>query len=628
MFHIGTDIPYKKIRDNYHHNIDDIDDIDNDIPMMNYVNNTVSATTIDINVNDMELDKFLINIYEYYVGGGLWTILLRNFINLIILAYVIIFSTFLIGCIDYHNLFLNYNIGQSIVIYPIAYIIMFTFSPFWIWHLIYFLFQIKSLFKTHQIYIKVLQIPETDIETIQWNDVVKKVMAISKLNQYSIANIILRKDNYLMGLLNKELLKLTNSWFTKQVLTTSLTWNLSVTIFDYFFDRRNRLLNKFLSKEHREIYARQLKKRFMIFGIFNLVFSPFIIFFLLMHFVFKYGEEFYKNPGSIASREYTPLAKLLMREFNEYPHSFDRRLKGSVMKADTYIKQYPFEKITIIAHFISFISGSIAFILAVLTIIDDNILLKLEITPGRSVLFYLGVFSTIFAIARSFIPTESYVFDPKSLMSEIAVYTHYFPLHWRNKLHSHQVRNEFSAMYEYKIVIFLMEFLGVITTPFILCFTLTKCSQDIVDFFCDCSVNIDNINSQNTNNIGYVGHVCSFAAFDFNKNADSMYDSVMMSSTDKNMDKKIISKGGKMEQSFLYFKTNNPDWTPNREGQEYIDRINRSLFISNDEHLDMQINNKSKELVNNSGVKPDNFVSVLDKIYQSNIRDMDNSMNV
>ena len=73
-------------------------------------------------------------------------------------------------------------------------------------------------------------------------------------------------------------------------------------------------------------------------------------------------------------------------------------------KADLYVKQFPSEKVSIIARFISFISGSVAFVLAVLAIVDEEILLQLEITPGRSVLFYIGVFSAVFATARSFVP--------------------------------------------------------------------------------------------------------------------------------------------------------------------------------------------------------------------------------
>jgi len=67
-------------------------------------------------------------------------------------------------------------------------------------------------------------------------------------------------------------------------------------------------------------------------------------------------------------------------------------------------------------------------------------------------------------------------------------------------------------MYEYKVVVFLQELLGIILVPFILCFTLPNSSQAIVDFFREFSVEKD----------GHIGFICSFAAFDFGKNGNSM----------------------------------------------------------------------------------------------------------
>ena len=67
-------------------------------------------------------------------------------------------------------------------------------------------------------------------------------------------------------------------------------------------------------------------------------------------------------------------------------------------------------------------------------------------------------------------------------------------------------------MYEYKLVVFLMELFGVLFVPFILCFTLPRSSQEIVDFFREFSVEKDE----------HIGYICSFAAFDFKRNGDTM----------------------------------------------------------------------------------------------------------
>jgi len=103
------------------------------------------------------------------------------------------------------------------------------------------------------------------------------------------------------------------------------------------------------------------------------------------------------------------------------------------------VKQFPSEKTAIFARFLSFIFGSLAFVLALLSLIDEDVLFNLELTPGRTVIFYLGIFSAIFAMARSLIPEESTVFDPRGLLLEIAECTHYLPSNWKGKLHSDQV---------------------------------------------------------------------------------------------------------------------------------------------------------------------------------------------
>lgn len=63
-----------------------------------------------------------------------------------------------------------------------------------------------------------------------------------------------------------------------------------------------------------------------------------------------------------------------------------------------------------------------------------------------------------------------------------------------------------------KISIFLEEVLSIVFTPFILWWSLPKCSDRIVDFFREFTVHVDG-----------VGYVCSFAVFDFDKpNVSSM----------------------------------------------------------------------------------------------------------
>jgi autophagy-related protein 9 len=93
---------------------------------------------------------------------------------------------------------------------------------------------------------------------------------------------------------------------------------------------------------------------------------------------------------------------------------------------------------TLLNSFVAFISGAFAAVLVLLSVIDP-VFLHFEITPDRSVLFYLGVFTSILAISRGMVPATNQVFDPELLLTEVVGYVHYMPETWEGRLHSHQV---------------------------------------------------------------------------------------------------------------------------------------------------------------------------------------------
>ncbi|KAK3805020.1 MAG: autophagy protein Apg9-domain-containing protein [Benniella sp.] len=132
--------------------------------------------------------------------------------------------------------------------------------------------------------------------------------------------------------------------------------------------------------------------------------------------------------------------------------------------------------------FVAFISGSVAAVLALLTIFDQELLLRFEITSEKAVFFYLGLFRAIMAVTRGMIPDQTEISNPESLLREVVEHTHYMPNEWRDKLHMDEVREQFALLFEYKAVLFLVEFMSLVLTPLILCFSLSNCSEKIVDF--------------------------------------------------------------------------------------------------------------------------------------------------
>jgi autophagy-related protein 9 len=200
------------------------------------------------------------------------------------------------------------------------------------------------------------------------------------------------------------------------------------------------------------------------------------------------------------------LAEWKFRQFNELPHIFYERLHMSYPFATRYIDQFPKRITEAVARTIAFMSGAITAILAIGSVLDSELFLNFEITKDRPVIFYLGIFAAIWATTRGMVSEETLVFNPEYALRNVIEYTRYVPDHWKNKLHSAEVKQEFSELYKMKVVIFLEEMMGIITTPMLLLFSLPKCSDQIVDFFREFTIHVDGL-----------GYVCSFAVFDFQK---------------------------------------------------------------------------------------------------------------
>jgi autophagy-related protein 9 len=224
--------------------------------------------------------------------------------------------------------------------------------------------------------------------------------------------------------------------------------------------------------------------------------------------------------------------------------------------------------------FIAFIAGSFAAVLVLASIIDPDIFLHFEISPHRTVLFYLGVFGSILAVARGMVPDDNKVFDPELLLMEVITYTHYMPDEWKGQLHSKKVcyysltlicsltpsskvHQAFGEIFEMKILVFVQELLSVLLTPFVLWLSLPACAPAIIDFFRDFTVHVDGR-----------GYVCSFAEFNFQRHGnvkvsnithyygDFLINTVLLQfgAPTQIQDQRMVSNEGKMEKSFLNFK--------------------------------------------------------------------------
>ncbi|KAI8938806.1 autophagy protein atg9 [Plenodomus lindquistii] len=491
-------------------------------------------------VNQTDLDAYMREVYDYYVGCGIYSILLRRILTLLQSAFVVGFMTFLGWCIDYSKLRGSTKMSQVLVPKCTKNIHGFWIFTIWLFT-IYFLYSfyntmtaLPKLRAMHDFYHYLLDIPDRDIQTIQWQQVIIRIMALRDLNlatapnlsaqtrklldsksrqrldAVDIASRLMRRDNYLIALFNKEILDVTVPLpilGNRYIFSETTKWHVNLAVMEFVFSGPNGQFNPdFLKERNRRELVRRLRTRFFLTGIISILCAPFAVLFVLASYIFKYFTEYHRDPGQLSNRDFTTFAQWKFREFNELPHLFARRRNMAYPYADSYLAQFPKDKTEQLSSFVAFIAGAFAFVLVAFTLLDSELFLNFEITPGKTAIFWIGILGTVYRVARGSSPREDQVADPSFYLNHVIYHTRYEPESWHDRLHTDEVRAEFAKLYQPKILIFAEEILSMVVTPFLLMFRLPACSERIVDFFREFSIVVDGL-----------GVTCSYSMFPFNK---------------------------------------------------------------------------------------------------------------
>ena len=154
---------------------------------------------------------------------------------------------------------------------------------------------------------------------LSWDDVVKRIVELQRVSRlcivkdqltaHDIANRILRKDNFMVAMINRGVLPLQlHPLLPLNLLSKALEWNLYVTIFNAMFDRQFRIRQSFIQD------VRGLQRRFIFYGTLNLLLAPFVAAFMLFVAAFKHAEEWYRRPAASAlSRDFSRHARWIMQ---------------------------------------------------------------------------------------------------------------------------------------------------------------------------------------------------------------------------------------------------------------------------------------------------------------------------
>lgn len=285
---------------------------------------------------------------------------------------------------------------------------------------------------------------------------------------------------------------------------------------------------------------------------------------------------------------YNNVQRWTFREFNELPHTFERRIAPSHEAADSYLSLFTQNAIiTSIGRVIVYISGSLLAFLFLLAALDDSILLHVKVGKWN-LLWYVGMIGIAFSIGKSLLPNaeihkpqfhKNYFADMNSALHRVASHTHHFPDTWKNRAWKRQTYQEFTSLFLYKSQLFIIEVLSVIFAPLVLCVSLPKSASRICSFVRQIKISQPGM-----------GEICGYSIFDFDIFADENWEGkgAIKSSHGDNDDRSSHSihpglsfyqnsrpktRQGKMEKSFFSFKAAHPTWQCSSSGQNLVDRL-------------------------------------------------------
>jgi autophagy-related protein 9 len=299
-------------------------------------------------------------------------------------------------------------------------------------------------------------------------------------------------------------------------------------------------------------------------GVAHLLFMPFLLFFMTLHFLLVNMYVWKSSKEYMGPREWSSVAKWTFREFNELPHVFERRLGPSYMAADDYLSLFTQSPIvSYLGRALLFLSGSLVAVLISFAALNDAILLHVKISQWN-LLWYVGMLGVAFSVGKGMLPDEkihpSYTYnlhaEMETALTRAASHTHHFPDFWKKRSWKEETHSAFSAMFQNKSKLFVMEIVATLMAPFVLCVTLPRAAVSICAFVHNTKIELPGL-----------GDVCGYACFDFTAFDDENWEGRQMDHHNHNKAQQqggeydcIIrherpkTRQGKMEKSFFSFK--------------------------------------------------------------------------
>nr|VZI03470.1 unnamed protein product [Spirometra erinaceieuropaei] len=577
------------------------------------------------------LDAFFSNIYQYHQSGGFAVVFTCCVLTALKFAFLFFCIIELTVCMKWDKLMnssavisdWNDVISPPAVCWarlpPLATICLAVAVIVFAAHLVRSSIFLMQVWGVRRFCSMVLDLPTGDAELadITWSEVLHRLLSCQDqmrlspskplLDELDIYNRILRRTNYLIGMINREAIP-----FRFRVPKCLFPSHHYIYLPDFYLLNLNYLLfwgpkcpfvtywklrpeYKWLTK--RQELADELATQSRLAGLVGLCLSPFVLLVQLLLFMCSNSKRLRYEPASLFGRRWSNYAHYYLRHFNELHHEFVVRLNQAYLPAQQYLDCFPSRLLNVIADNVVFCIGGVSLLLFAASLVREQLLHL----PGFLAVLAIG--GVLTKVCASLLPDEQAVHFPRARLIETLSRIHYMPDHWKEHAHTHQVRYEFSELFQLRIVGVLEELVSPILTPLILLFYLPNHCLEIVDFLRNFTVEIAG-----------VGDICSFAQLDiqrhghpdwsphFDDDDDDAHDdgagsprhhkqqaygspalspqqpSPPSSHDDEDSYRHMPSFGGKIELSLMHFHITNPGWNLPPDSRAYLAAVRKQAL--------------------------------------------------
>ena len=518
-------------------------------------------------------------------------------------GFIILFTLFLFECVNYDVLFHNadpqradFKPGNKTLLSDVIKdqcVARFSF-PTWICLLLALVFWATRALATFyhffqfwdikSFYNVALKITDDELDSISWHEIQQRLIVAqneysmcihkSQLTELDIYHRILRYKNYMVAMVNKDLLPVhVLVPFVGDVLFLSkgLKYNLEFLFFKGPWAPFNQfhLKDEFRKASKKKELVEQFQNKVALLALFNLLLMPLILVWQVLHCFFNYVEVIKREPGSLGVRKWSQYGRIHLRHLNELDHELRARLNRAYKPANKYLELFVSPLMVVVAQNAAFVAGSVLAVLIVLSVWDEDVL---NIEHALTLMTGLGA---IVAVCRVFIPDENMVFCPEKLLSAVVAHIHYFPVsEWRGQAHTSRTMSALNQLFPYTAVYLLQELLSPVVTPFVLFFCLRPKAPAVIDFFRNHTVHVDG-----------VGDICFFAQMDVRRHGNPDWQPAALTHPPPPQPSQgdpspqppppggnayTQAEGGKTEMSLIHFTLTNPEWRPPSESEQFI----------------------------------------------------------